>query len=156
MIDCSPEIITISHDDYHAKYVGQTHDKKQFFLTNPFIPKMGGNPGREFLALYIFDANGNLIEAKIDDLGVRESNILPGQKLDIGFADSIVQNWLVELGEFSFCAINVAPFSLKRFGVEFGLIVQSPEESDDEDCCVTVEPGDYMCFYPPWDGDYDT
>lgn len=151
----APKLIKINHDDYHAKYVGRTGDKRQFFLTNPFVPKMGGNDGREFLALYIFDTDGNFLEAKIEDLGVRESEVLRLQKLDIDYADSIVQTWLGELGKISFRNIKVAPFSVEKFGVDFGLIVHSPEEPD-EDWYVTVEPGDYMCFYPPWDGDYDT
>ena len=24
------------------------------------------------------------------------------------------------------------------------------------DWCVIIEPGNYMAFYPPWEGDYDT
>lgn len=155
MAKFAPKLIKINHDDHSAKYIGRTGDKRQFFLTNPFVPKMGGNEGREFLALYIFDADGKLLEAKIDDLGVRESEVLRLQKLDIDFADSIIQTWLGELGKISFRNIKVAPFSIKRFGVEFGLIAHSPEEPD-EDWYVTVEPGDYMCFYPPWDGNYDT
>jgi hypothetical protein len=55
---------------------------------------MGDNPGREFLALYIFDADGNLLEAKIDDLGERENKILPGNKLDISSAGSLVETRL--------------------------------------------------------------
>jgi hypothetical protein len=109
---------------------------------------MKGHPGREFLALYLFDAEGNLLEAKIDDLGTRE-------QLDEDFARSLREARLSELGKVSFRHIKVAPFRAERFGVDFGLIPHAPEE-DDEDWSVTVEPGDYMCFYPPWDGDYDT
>lgn len=73
MADSAPELIRINHDDYHARHIGWTADERQFFLTNPFVPKLGGEEGREFLALYIFDAEGSLLEARIDDLGVRES-----------------------------------------------------------------------------------
>jgi hypothetical protein len=42
------------------------------------------------------------------------------------------------------------------FGVEFGFIPQPPGEPG-EDWSVTVEPGNYMCFWPPWtSGEYDT
>jgi hypothetical protein len=52
--------------------------------------------------------------------------------------------------------IKVAPFKLEIFGVIFGFIPQAPEEAG-EDWSVIVEPGDYMCFWPPWSGgDYDT
>ena len=50
----------------------------------------------------------------------------------------------------------MAPFRVERFGVEFGFIAQPPE-GPGEDWSVIVEPGDYMCFWPPWtSGDYDT
>ena len=51
-----PNTVTLGHDDYSARYVGRTADGRQFFLTNPFVPAIGGNSGREFLALYLFDA----------------------------------------------------------------------------------------------------
>lgn len=155
MVDEAPKLIRINHDDYHAEYVGKATDGRQFFLTNPFISKRGDDEGREFLALYIFDAAGNLLEARIDDLGTRESSILPGQKLEIEIADNLIEKRLKELGEYTFDNIEVAPFQIERYGTEFGLIVRAPEE-EDEEWYVTVEPGDYMCFYPPWDGDYDT
>jgi hypothetical protein len=137
--------IKIKHDDYHARHIGRIADQRQFFLTNPFVWAMGDNPGREFLALYIFDADGNFLEAQIDDLGERENKILPGNKLDISFAGSLVDARLSELGEFSFGDIEVAPFRVERFGIEFGLIPQPPEDEDDE-WRVTAEPGDYMAF----------
>lgn len=156
MNEDAPKLITINNDDYHAEFVGRTADNRQFFLTNPFVPAIGGNEGREFLALYIFDAEGNLLEAKIDDLGVRENKILPGQKLDTSFISSLVETRLAELGKVSYEPIIISPFRLEKFNTEFGLIAHEPEE-EDEDWWVTVEPGDYMAFYPPWDsGDYDT
>jgi hypothetical protein len=155
MSESAPELIRINHDDYHARHVGWTADERQFFLTNPFVPQYGADPGREFLALYIFDAEGSLLEARIDDLGVRESVLLPGQKLDIDAAGELAETRLAELGEISFQDIEVAPFRIERFGIEFGLIVWEPGE-DNDDWYVTIEPGDYMCFNPPWDGDYDT
>ena len=63
---------------------------------------------------------------------------------------------LASLGNVTFERIIVAPFVVERFGVQFGLIPREPEEPD-EDWCVTLQPGDYMCFWPPWDsGEYDT
>jgi len=63
-----PKLIAIDHDDYHAEFVGKTADGKQFFLTTPFVPASPTNPGNEFVALYLFDKRGNLIEALIDEL----------------------------------------------------------------------------------------
>lgn len=154
MAQGAPELIAINHDDYHAKHVGKTAAGRQFFLTTPFMPAIGGDAGREFLALYFFDAEGKLLEAKIDDLGIRQDSILPGQ-VNPNHAQSLLEFWLSQLGQISFCDIHVAPFRIERFGIEFGLIPHEPEE-EDENWWVTVEPGDYMAFYSPWDGDYDT
>ena len=144
----APKLIRINHDDYSAEYIGWTTDNRQFFLTTPFVPARGDNSGGEFLALYIFDANGVLLEAKIDDLGTRE-------QMDDDFRCSLRDTRLADLGEISFGDIEIAPFSVKKFGIEFGLIANAPQEPD-EDWWVTAEPGDYMAFYPPYDGDYDT
>src|SRR5262245_35688376 len=144
-----PKLVKVAHDDYHAEYVGKTRDGRQFFLTTPFVPEVGRSSGREFIALYVFDASGQLLEATIDDLGRRS-------KLDLE-ARVVRRDALLEsLGPRRTCAIQVAPFSVQRFGVEFGFIARLPED-EGEDWCVTVEPGDYMCFWPPWtSGDYDT
>jgi len=66
-----PNLIAIDHDDYHASRVGTTKDGRQFFVTTPFIPALGNEPGREFLAVFLFDSNGKFSEARIDDLGPR-------------------------------------------------------------------------------------
>lgn len=143
-----PKLIKINHDFYAAKFIGRTADKRQFFLTNPFVPARKSDPGCEFIALYIFDSSGNFIEAKIDDLGTRE-------KLDENYARSLMKIRLNELGKVWFGNIKIAPFSVKKFGVVFGLIPQHTNEAD-QNWIVTAEPGNYMCFYPPWNGDYDT
>ncbi len=139
----APPIIRINHDDYHAKYVGRTSDGRQFFLTTPFVPF-----GCEFVALYLFDEKGNLLETRIDQLGGRAQIEAEPER------DTLAVR-LSELGEVAFCDVVVAPFRIERFGVEFGLIAQAPEDGS-ENWWVTVEPGDYMAFYPPWDGNYDT
>ena len=62
----SPKIFELDPDDYYAEYVGHTADGRQDFQTAPF--ELGG---REFVALYRFDLTGNLVEARIEDLGPR-------------------------------------------------------------------------------------
>jgi hypothetical protein len=148
MNDEAPKLIRINHDEFEAEYVGKVADGRQFFMTNPFVPANENDKGREFIAIYTFDADGSFLEAKINDLGIRE-------EVNEDYARSLQRSRLNELGKFSFCDIIVEPFNVNKFNVEFGLIPQAPEE-DDEDWCVIVEPGNYMCFYPPWDGDYDT
>ena len=142
-----PKLVTINHDDYHAEHVGKTKDGKQFFLTTPFEPAMGKKPGCEFIALYLFDKAGVLLDAQIDSFGPRASL---DQDARIARRDEL----LASLGDFSFKKIKIAPFEVERFGSTFGLIAQL---TDDEDWQVIVEPGNYMCFSTPWNsGIYDT
>jgi hypothetical protein len=139
-----PKLVAVDHDDYHARYVGRTKDGRQFFLDIPFVPG-----AREFIALYVFDKAGRLVSATIDDLGPRETLDKPAREAR---RDAL----LASLGPFEYRRIRVAPFRIEMFGVEFGFIPQPPEEPG-EDWSVIVEPGNCMCFWPPWtSGVYDT
>jgi hypothetical protein len=144
-----PEGIAINNDDYHARYVGRLPDGRQFILTTPFEPAIAGRKGSEFVALYLFDATGKLIEAKIEDFGPRAS-------LDDRKRRETHDRWLRELGEVTFDRIEVAPFAIHCFGTTFGLVRREPEEEGDP-WAVEMQPGNYMAFFEPWDsGDYDT
>lgn len=149
MAEGPPHLVAINHDDYHAEHVGRTADGRQFFLTTPFEPAIGGRDGNEFVALYLFDEAGKLLEAKIDEFGPRAT-------LDDDRRHEVYDQRLRELGDVGFGRIEVAPFALERFGTTFGLVLREPE--DDEDVwAVEVQPGNYMAFFEPWDsGDYDT
>jgi hypothetical protein len=102
-----PKHIAIDHDDYHAEFVGKTADGKQFFLTTPFIPASPTNPGNEFVALYLFDKRGNLIEALIDEFGRRNN-------MNTDARDALCQKRLDDLGVIEFGRIEIAPF---RFAI---------------------------------------
>ena len=144
-----PKIIAINDDDYHAEHVGRTSNGYQFFLTAPFEPAIGGNEGSEYVALFLFDLKGNLVDSKIDDFG-------PRAKLDEDKRRDLYIQRLEELGEVSFERIEVKPFSIDKFGKPFGLIVREPEDEDDV-WAVELLPGNYMAFFEPWDsGEYDT
>jgi hypothetical protein len=148
-MDGAPKIVAINHDDYAAQHIGRTSDGRQFFLTTPFVPADRGNEGCEFIALFLFDDAGKFLEAKIDQLGPRAT-------FDREKARRLYDQRLTELGEVSFERIEVAPFAVQQFGVEFGLIVRAPEEEDDV-WAVELQPGNYMAFFEPWDsGEYDT
>lgn len=144
----APKLIAIKQDDHSAKHIGRTADGRQFFLTNLLVPAIDGNAGREFIALYLFNAGGKLLEAKIDDQGTRE-------QVDEVAAGALIKSRLAELGAITFDDIKVAPFRLERFDTQFGLIAIAPVD-DRSNWSVIAEPGNYMAFYPPWDGDYDT
>ena len=144
-----PDLIAIEHDDHHARHIGELSDGRQFFLTTPFVPAMGDNAGREFVALFLFDEDGEFLEARIDDLGTRSG-------LDPEDARRIYEQRLAELGEVEYGGIEVQPFAVERFGTTFGLVPRPPE-MDGEDWAVEMQPGNYMAFYEPWDsGEYDT
>lgn len=144
-----PELIAIDHDDYHARHIGRTADGNQFFLTTPFVPAHKDQSGHEFIALYLFDSEGKLIEARIDDFGAREN-------LDEEKRRQYFEQRLSEIEPVEYERIEIRPFSVERFGVTFGLIPLEPEDEDDL-LSVCLEPGNYMAFYEPWDsGEYDT
>jgi hypothetical protein len=143
-----PAFIAIDHDDAFAKYVGRTADGRQFFLTKPFLPAASGDLEHDYLALYTFDEDGVLLDARIEDLGRRD-------QVDVAQAKSLRASMLVSLGKYTSGRIFVVPFRVERFGVEFGLIAHPPRRPTD-DWHVTVEPGKYMIFSPPWDsGTYE-
>jgi len=146
-----PKTVTLRPDDYHAEYVGRLDDGRQFFLTMAFVPAdtRGSATGREFLALYLFNKAGRLVSATIDDLGPRSKL---NHETRIARRDAL----LTSLGTIKRRHIRIALFRLEMFDVEFGFIARPPESRGDE-WRVTVEPGDYMCFWAPWSsGDYDT
>jgi hypothetical protein len=144
-----PDLVAIDHDDYHAEHIGRTADGRQFILTNPFDPALGDNPGCEFVALYLFDADGHLLDATIDRFG-------PRADVDDEARRAVYRERLASLGDVSFERVDVAPFSVERFGLEFGLVAREPEDEDDE-WAVEMQPGNYMAFFEPWDsGEYDT
>ena len=145
----APKLIALEHDDYAAEYIGRTKNGRQFFLTTPFVPGLGSDPGREFIALYIFDKAGHLQSATVDDLGSRAAM---NKEARVARKNEMLSS----LGEIKYQRIKVAPFVIEIFGVEFGFIPSPPEELGD-DWSVIVEPGNYMCFWPPWvSGEYDT
>jgi hypothetical protein len=144
-----PQRIRINHDKHYANQIGRTVDGCQFLLTTPFAhdphqPELI----HEFVACYLFDANGQLLEARIDELGLRDD-------LDNTVAEQIIAQRLGELGPITYADIQIAPFQVHRFGVTFGL---TPHFSaQDKLWRVILEPGNYMSFQAPWDsGVYDT
>lgn len=149
MPNAKPQRIAIEHDDYHAQFIGRTADGRQFFLTTPFEPAIDDQPGCEYIALFLFDDEGNLVEDRIESLGPRAT-------LDQEAAKQRFRQILENLGEVSFERIEVKPFAIERHGTTFGLITVEPEDDVDE-WTVEMHPGNYMAFFEPWDsGEYDT
>src|ERR1035437_4955457 len=149
MSEGPPDHIAINHDDYHAKHIGRMADGRQFLLTTPFEPAIGGRTGCEYVALYTFDGGGGLIDAKIESFGPRD-------RVKHEDISARYESMLASLGAVSFDRIVVAPFQVERFGSSFGLILREPEE-EGAVWAVEMQPGNSMAFFEPWDsGDYDT
>lgn len=153
-----PRLVRINHDDYKARYVGKLKDGSQFFLTFPFEPRLEGRKGGNYIALYRFDEYGALLEAEIFD--EKQEGLTTESAVD-----AFTERLLERLGPHTFQDISVTPFSVSAFGLEFGLIFDpgdddtddaGEDDDDDPSIWVTVEPGNYMAFFPPWDGEYDT
>jgi hypothetical protein len=163
-----PEVLVIPHDDHHGRWVGRLPDGQGIFITTPFVPAAGVQTSREFLALYRFSPEGDLLEARIEALGSREdlvgagrAHLLPG---NVAEANPVVEAGIRAL--LASCPgwvpgdIKAKPFRVERFGLSFGLIPDSAEDFDDdpdfEPVYVSLMPGNYMAFMAPWDGSYDT
>ncbi len=162
-----PKELIIPHDDYHGKLVGKTQTGDQFFITTPFTwQSQEGGAGVEFVALYLFDDEGQLKNADIEKLGLRSAlvgeeaaKILPGnvaQKNTV--SQKVIDKHIQVLGDISYEDITVNLFTLEKFGIKFGLFPDEglDLEEGESPIYVRLEPGDYMAFYPPWDGEYDT
>lgn len=146
-----PTLIAINHDDYQATHVGRTAAGRQFLATRPFMPAIHGE-GRQFIAVYLFDSQGKLLNARIDDLGPRAT-------VDFGYTEQLFKSRIAELGQVEFCRIEVSPFQVERFGTTFGLVPRPAEYEGKkgEEWRVEIQPGNYMAFHEPWEsGEYDT
>ena len=60
-----PNTFLIKRDDYHAERIGKVPDGTQFFVTTPFRPKRGDDPGAEFLAVFMFEPSGNFRDSMV-------------------------------------------------------------------------------------------
>jgi hypothetical protein len=149
-----PHRIALDADDYAARHVGRLADGRQAFITEPFVPAHRDEPGREFFATYIFDAEGTLVTAHIDDLG-------PRAEVDLEHARRVLAGRLAELGPLTPGRIEFWPFEIETLGVTFGMVPRPPDDEtearDFDNWWVEAQPGNYMAFHTPWDsGEYDT
>jgi hypothetical protein len=164
-MDDRPRRITLCHqteaDDPNpgrGRYVGTTADGRRFFITTPFRWRTFEDEfaGRDFVALYLWGADGEFQEARFEQVATRdEASSLPGNTLPAEAYEAGFRRMLDRLGPVTYGDVEVAPFVFDLGSVEFGLVSHPPEDDGDE-WSVTAMPGNYMCFYPPWDGTYDT
>ena len=146
MTDGRPQTIALDPDDYHAKYVGRTADGRQFFITT-HVDERCAVHGHAFVAVYLFNAAGKLLEARIEDMGVYAD-------LDGAGWGNMLEKRFGELGWTTPRRIVMMPFEVERFGLKFGLIARKREDAR---WIAEVQPGNPMAFFAPWDrGVYDT
>ncbi len=157
----APKRIWLCHqgkeDDYNpgrGRYVG-TDKRGLFWVTTPFVWSRNGTPGRDFVALYRWNERGEFLSAAIEELASRADALLPGNNAKEDFYQAGIERAISTLETPKYCDIRVAPFVHVHDGIEFGLVPRPPEEDDDA-WAVNAMPGDYMCFWAPWDGGYDT
>lgn len=141
-----PDRFTIVPDDYHAQLAGTTGDGRRFFITTPFEAGTPTDPGNEFVALFLWNADGTFDSIDVDAFGPREL-------VSEDDHQDALERRISRLGDFTIEAISVAPFAVQSHGTTFGFVPQEFEGS----VSVNLQPGDYMAYYEPWEsGDYDT
>ena len=136
-------------DHFHLTHVGELHDGNYFWIDNQLASD--GNDTRDFIAVYIFDRKGNLIDSKIIDRGLRSnSDQLPLKE--------VIDRESKRTGVKRRTSFWAFPFSVAAFGLIFGLVVRDRQAGElDGYQAVDVLPGYTLMFYPPWsDGLYDT
>lgn len=148
-----PATFRIARDEHHARHVGVMKDGRQFFVTTPFVPAVQGR-GQNFVATFLFDQDGSLVEDRIEELGPCPDERVPPGNIDMRLTAQAIDAHLAALDVAAFCDIQIAPFEIERFGIAFGLIPLLDDDSEHD--VIEMLPGNYMAFYAPWDGDYDT
>ena len=142
-----PTRFTIRPDDYHVPYAGTAEDGRKFFLSEELFSATSG-----WVGLFLWKPDGTFDEVRTD-IVERAEGLPPGQA---GPADSgdPLQTRLAELGNYSLEPITVEPFISIVDGTEFGWRLG---HYDDGTVYINVEPGNFICYYAPWDGhEYDT
>ena len=142
-----PERFTIAPDDYHVPYAGTAEDGRKFFLSRELF-----DFERSYVGLFLWKADGTFdrVEATPVD---RPKNVPPGQAAPAG-ADELVRDTLASLGDYTLEPIQVEPFLARIDGTKFGW---HTGHYRDGTAYINVAPGDFICYYAPWDGlGYDT
>ena len=159
MTTSPPEKIHLIPDEYHIERVGKLPDGRFVYQEFQFDPV--SDEKRSFFVTYVFDADGNLVDDHISQIGQADEG-------HDGSEAAIIEVHEKTIGKYSIDDIWVRPFSISRFGLTFGLVASQPygdpEEDDgentnegDDGWRVEALPGNTLSFYAPWEeGLYDT
>ncbi len=137
--------ITIIPDEYHIRFAGKTADGRQVMVR----PDLDFDPKEErttdYIVVYWWDSAGQFMDAQITTIGVRG-------EYDNDEAVKIYRKIEGSIEGFVPSTIEVEPFSVRHQGIEFGFIPRT----EDGLTAVDLMPGNCLCFFEPFDGEYDT
>ena len=158
-MEAAPARFTIRPDDYHVPYAGTAGDGRRFFLSEELFDRStswGGlfDRSSSWVGLFLWKADGTFDEVKARRVGGSgRRGLPPGQAGAVAGSQEHVDAFLADLGNYVLEPISVEPFLTQVEGVEFGWRF----ESDDDGSFINIEPGNFICYYAPWDGqEYDT
>lgn len=147
VMEDAPVRFTIVPDDYHVPYAGTAEDGRRFFLSEELF---AGDSA--YVAMFLWEPDGTFDEIKVDEVS-RTGAAPAGQAIPAGAA-GLVDARLAELGEYVLEPIKVEPFTREIDGVTFGWRLDGYEDGTTS---ITIQPGDFIAYYEPWDGlEYDT
>lgn len=142
-----PDRFTIRPDDYHVPYAGTAEDGRRFLLSRELF-----DSHHSYIGLFLWNADGTFDRAEVTPVD-RPRGVPPGMAGKSG-PDEQVRDTLASLGDFTLEPIAVEPFLVEKQGTEFGW---KAGHYDDGTAYLNIEPGNFICYYAPWDGyDYDT
>jgi hypothetical protein len=137
-------------EDYHTHYLGKTEDGKLFLGSETFAhveKEKQISPGTvyqnriDLAILYIFDKNGKFINYKHWSTTIDAERNKTEEKL---------QHMIKELGNTSFCDVELETFEINIDGIKCGLI------ANEESVSIDLYPSNTISFQEPWDGEYYT
>ena len=137
-------------EEYHTHYLGKTNDGKLFFGSETFAYKkpngevyteLQSQTRIELAILYLFDSKGRFLEHKHWSTQLDSERQNTFEKL---------AEMVSELGQISFCNIEVETFEINIDGIKCGLIPNEKSES------IDLYPSNTISFQKPWDGEYYT
>ncbi|RKR73299.1 hypothetical protein [Frondihabitans australicus] len=148
--DGTPARFTIVPDDYHVPFAGTTGDGRRFFASDElFESSLDGS--RSFVAVFFWTADGSFDSIDVRD-AERPDGAPPAQGLPTQ-SEGVLDEMLLALGDYVLEPIEVEPFSEQVRDVTFGFV----PTAFDGVVSITVQPGDFIAYYEPWDGEeYDT
>jgi hypothetical protein len=149
-----PEMLPIARmEDYHTHYLGKTGDGRLFwgyetFAYSPPIAQIKDNSywkyRFDYAVLHLFDGEGNYQSSKSFTCG---KGVLPKGNI----MTERLEEWVAELGEFTYCDIEVKLFQTTVDEFTFGLIPNRNGRLS-----IDLQPSSTISFQEPWDGEYCT